>query len=473
MSNLLIRNGMLLEKDGRLLPLDILIEEGRISDKKPRGGFSGWTGQTFHAEGKIVMPGLVNAHTHSNERFLRGTIRRLPLELWALYVYPGAGFYKAAPDEAYSQALLCGMEMLKNGVTSVVDNIFYPGMDPDTHYQAAKAYEDLGIRADVSVGCADIPFTETFPLETWNKNEIASGLLKNINMPSADRILMFLKELREGWDFSDTIQLSIGPSRPQRCTPELWDRLMDFAMDRDLMVTIHCMETRYQAQNLPKAYNGSLIGFLKEKGHLGPWMNLIHCVWLRREEMEAIQTADANMTLCPVSNQKLGSGTAPVKDMRKLKCNIAFGTDGAASNDSLNVLETLKAAELLGFPGSSGLSVLNEAVNNGKKILGDRRPWLETGSFGDIITLPMDQYALLPANKPAEQIIFSQPLIVKDAVVAGRLVMKDGVLLQIDEKNMLDKCVNKCEELYIQSRPSRDMADILLPDAEETYRKNE
>ncbi len=238
----------------------------------------------IEARGKLVMPGLVNAHTHSSETFFRGRYQSMPLEIWLLYAYPLLMGPPISPRLLYLRTLLLAMESLRNGVTLLCDDFF----DPPTHDLdrlgvVFDAYEHAGIRANVSSAVMDVHPLDALPYARDIVPTRLQGLLDFGPPISAAAYVDYCRSVFALHGRAGRLRFMIAPSAPQRCTPELMLACNDLARDRSVSYHTHVLETKTQAVTGPEKFGKSLIRYMHDLGILERHTTIAHSVWVSDE----------------------------------------------------------------------------------------------------------------------------------------------------------------------------------------------
>src|SRR5215468_6836626 len=299
------------------------------SDRTPPGPFD----QTIDADRMIAMPGMVNAHCHSPANLIRGMLASRPLEIWRTYYR--ASLRDMRDEDFYASALLGGMEILKNGTTTVLDHFFgnqacrFMGAGA-----AIQAMRDLGLRHVISLTLSDQNYEETLPL-----GETTSHLTEEIKRMSASEAKATEAWLDDCEEFIDAFHAPDrlttccpGPSAVQRCSDDLLRGAANIAYKRKLPLHIHLAETKAQAVMGKQLYGTSLVQHLASLGILGPNLSLAHSIWIEAADIELLAKTGATPVHNPASNLRIGSGLAPIREFLFTGVHVALGTDGAASN---------------------------------------------------------------------------------------------------------------------------------------------
>lgn len=366
--------------------------------------------QRINAKGCLVLPGLFNAHTHSAMTLLRGYAEGLPLKDWLEKVWK----IEALLDEnaVYIGAKLACIEMLKSGITCFAD--MYIHMDC-----VAKAVEETGIRAILGYGMAD----------RGDENR-------------AKEELRIAENFIDKWSGKDRIKCMLTPHAIYTCSPEFLAKIAEIAVKKDLLKHIHASETLWEVREAKKRFGKSPIEILKSLNFLDQKTILAHGVWLDDRDIGIISESKASVAHCPSSNLKLSSGIAKVFEMLNKGINVCLGTDGAASNNMLNIFNEIRLSALLQQLRRKFMNpaeYLKMATENGYKAYGLEGGVIEVGKLADIIILEI-QHTHYPLYNPVNSLVFSSSgSEVRDVIVDGEIVLEDRNLVHVDEKNILDQ----------------------------------
>jgi 5-methylthioadenosine/S-adenosylhomocysteine deaminase len=427
---------------------DMLIEDGRISA----------IGQNLVAEpdathidgqNRLVMPGLVNAHTHSSETFFRGRYEGMPLELWLLYAYPL--LMGSVVDERllYLRSLLLAMESLRSGVTTMCDDFF----DPPAHDLSRlstvfKAYEDAGIRANVSSAAMNVhtldalPYArEVMPLHLQEKLDFGPPMSAEAYMDYCRSAFASLHGK------AGRLNFMIAPSAPQRCTPDLLQACHALAVDMGVPLHTHILETKTQAVTGHEIYGKSLIGYMRDLGVLSRNTTIAHSVWVSEKDIATIGEAGCSVAHNAISNQKLGAGIAPIRRLMNAGITIGLGTDGVSSNDTPRIFDVMRVAGLIHSVSGPDHDqwiradeILTMATIGGARsaMLENVTGSLEVGKAADLLILDLTTLSFTPLNDIAKHLVYAENgSSIETVIIAGQIVVHDGRLQTIDEAAIL------------------------------------
>ena len=384
--------------------------------------------KVIDATDKILLPGFVNTHTHLSMTLFRGLADDLALDEWLNdNIWP----MEANLNETYCYigALLGAVELIKSGTTTFSDMYFY--ME-----DVAKAVEESGIRAALSYGMID------FADEEKRKAEIEKNmrLFKNCHNSADGRIKVFF-----------------GPHSPYTASEELLKEVRKLADENDIKIHIHVSETQKEINDISSEKGLRPFEYLDSIGFLGPDVVCAHSVWLSDEEIEIIKKHDVKISHNPCSNMKLASGIAPVSKLLENDICVAIGTDGASSNNNLDIIEELKTASLLQKVSTLDPKVLtsDEAIAmgtiNGAKALGldDEIGSIEVGKKADLILIDTNNANMVPdSSKLSSNVIYSANGSNVDTTICnGVILMENKKLTTLDEDEIYQKAREAIDQL--------------------------
>ena len=369
--------------------------------------------------GHILMPGLVNSHTHVPMSIFRGLADDMILQKWLNEVIFPAEAKLINRESVYAGALLSIAEMLLGGTTTFCDGYFY-------EEEVARAAADAGMRAVVGQGVLDYPTPDNPEPERWMK-----------------RISDFI----EGFPSSEIVRPAVFCHAPYTCSPDTIRKAHEFCVKNDLIFQIHLAETIQEIREVEKRYGLTPGRYLNDLGVLGEKTVCIHGVWLERKEIQLIAEQHAKLVHCPESNMKLASGVADLPMWLQHRVVCGLGTDGPASNNNLDMFGEMRMAALLhkGIRQDptvcSAIEVLRMATLGGAKVLGlsDIAGSIEVGKSADLIALDVTVSHATPLYDPVSHIVYSAKASdVRHVWVAGRQVVRNGELTTVDLSNVLE-----------------------------------
>ncbi|MBW1616224.1 MAG: amidohydrolase [Deltaproteobacteria bacterium] len=421
--DILISNGILVSMD-KTTPY---IKDGAVAVKKDKIVFAGDKKDmpvykpitTIDAKGGIIMPGLVNTHTHAPMTCFRGLADDLPLMTWLNdYIFPAEA--NLNPDMVYKGSLLACAEMIMSGTTCFCDMYIFEDF-------VAKAAKTAGMRALVGEGLFDFDSPNYGPLE------------KGFD---------YTKMLAEKWEQDDLISIAVMPHSPYLCAPPLLKKALLISEKYSLPLVIHLSETKKEVSIIKNNYGATPVKHLANIGALSPSLVACHAVVLTEEDIPLLKKHNVKVSHNPQSNMKLASGIAPVPKLMKNGICVGLGTDGCASNNDLDMFSEMDSAAKLHKVKEldptvlDALTVLKMATVNGASVLGmkDKIGSIETGKKADIIIVDINKPHLTPMYAPCSHLVYSVTGgDVTTSVINGKLIMENRKLLTLDiEKIMAD-----------------------------------
>ena len=472
----IVENAQVIPEFGTLPEhLDILVDDDLIadlgSDLKSRHPD---VSTVIPSHDRLVIPGLVNAHLHSHDRFDKGRFGTIPLEVWIWLYNPPTLSRDWTPRECYLRTLLSGIELLRSGTTMVIDDVHHGVPALPANIEAVfQAYEDIGIRACVSVAHGDRLFHETVPL----LNEILPDKCKqrrdDFAPPSSEWMLAYWREL--AGRYQERVRFALSPSAPQRCTDEFLLATWQLSEEFDLPVVAHVLETRVQQMSGNHFYGKSIVEKMQELDLLTRRSNLVHGVWMTESDLDLVASNDSCIVHCPGSNLKLGSGIAPVSSMLERGITVGLGTDNHNANDNANMFESIKLAALVNTLSSDrpedwidAVSVLRAATLGGARcaLLDETIGSIAVGKQADFVLLDTTTTAFTPQNDIANQLTFCEDASsIEKVVVAGKIVFDQGRCRSIDETSILEELHDRMpsirEKVLRTERTGREMEPYL------------
>ena len=374
-------------------------------------------------KGKVLMPGLINAHTHVPMTLLRGLADDLRLDVWLMgYMMPVEREY-VSPDFVQLGTSMACAEMIRSGVTCFADMYYFEA-------DVAKATAAAGMRALCSQTVMKFPTPD-------------AGSFEESLEASRD----FIKH----WLGHPLIVPSVAPHAPYTCTPEILRATAQLAAEYDVPLHTHLAETALEVENMRNEHGMPVIPYVKKQGLFEAKVLAAHCVHIDEGEMRTMLHVGAGVAHNPTSNMKLASGVAPIKKMLETGLNVGIGTDGPASNNDLDMFEEIRLAALLakGFSNDPtalpAKTILTMATRIGARALhiGSITGSLEPGKRADLILLDISPLHNSPKferdpNGVYAQIIYaSKANDVTDVMVNGKFLMRDKQLLTINESDLL------------------------------------
>lgn len=427
-ADIVIHNGMILTMDENytVIPDGLLCITGdTISYIGENDKESVQAEKKMDAQRGLILPGLINSHTHAAMTLFRGLADDLPLMEWLNgYIFP----VEKRMDEDFVRTgtLLACTEMIMTGTTTFCDMYLF-------EEEVAKAAEESGIRCVAGEVLYDFP--------SPNYGDVENGF-------------RYTENLINKWKNDPIIKIAVEPHSIFTCSGDLLSRANELALKRGVPLILHLAETKHELKEVEAKYGKRPVQYLKDLGLLGPHLILDHCVHINEPEMELLSENKVNVVHNPESNMKLASGIAPVPEMIAKGINVGLGTDGCASNNNLDIFGEMDMAAKLHKVNKFDPTVMNAktiiamATINGAKVLGLEKKIgsLIVGKKADIIIIDLNKPHLTPMYNPYSHIVYAaNGHDVKDSVINGRIVMENRRLLTIDMEDVMEKARQKSE----------------------------
>jgi len=420
--DLLVKNGLILTMNKDLQTFEngaVRLRDGVIVSVGTQGETSACPPtREIDARGGIIMPGLVNSHTHAAMTLFRGLADDLPLMEWLHdHIFPAES--RITADMVYQGTLLACAEMLLSGTTCFCDMYLF-------EEEVARAAAEAGMRAVVGEVLYDFPSPCYGPL---------------------DKGFEYVNTMMEKWKNHPLITVAVEPHSTYTCAPELLTRAAELARTRQVPFVVHVAETSNEVNLIEEKYGKPPVQFLADLGVLGPNVVACHGVHLTPEERAILKKFNVKVVHCPESNMKLASGVAPVPDLLAEGVCVSLGTDGCASNNDLDLFGEMNSAAKLHKVFSmnpeavDAKTALKMTTINGAKALGLDKTIgsLEVGKQGDIIVVDTRAPHMVPMYNPYSQLVYAaRGSDVTTTIVNGRVLMENRKLLTLDVDKIMD-----------------------------------
>jgi 5-methylthioadenosine/S-adenosylhomocysteine deaminase len=452
---------------------DILIDGDTIAAVLPPGENASGDVKRVDAHDRLLIPGLINAHTHAPAALNKGIADGWSLEL-LLNAYPWTGGGRGT-ETKYLSARIGALEMLRKGCTACYDMAAeIPAPSVEGVHAVARAYADVGIRAVVAPMMADTTFYRAIP----GLIEAMPGPLREkaeaMRATPYDVSLAVCKEIVENWPFDREKQRpALAPTIPHHCTDPFICGCRDLAKAHGIGVQMHVAESKTQAVVGPRKYGTTLVGHLHKLGMLGPNFTAAHAVWLDDDDMARMADAGASVAHNPGSNLKLGSGLGAARKMRDRGVNLGIGTDGCMSSDNQNVFEAMRIAAFIsrvqGPDPKSWLTateVFEAATKGGARALGMENliGQIAPGFKADIVFLDLTSIHYVPLNVPLYHVVFAEDGTGVDRVmVGGRILVEDGKVLGVDMAKLAAEANAAMAHLNEVNASTRKLVELFEP----------
>ena len=473
-STLILENAALIRPQHRQATShDILIRDGLIESVGEPGSFP-IDAESVDCSNFYILPGLVNAHTHSHNTLFKGFGDGWNLEL--LLTHGPALNSRRTPEDHYWAAVLNGLEMLQSGVTEAYDLVIHSPVPTVESIEAVvQAYRDLGMRAIVAPAFADRPLHEIIPgLIDSLPDELRSEVESTLPAPGA-QILANVRDALRSINISDRVRLAIAPTIPAQCTDELLLGSKQLADEFDVGLHTHLAESHTQAVEGLRRYGKSLTAHLNDLDLLSDLSFVAaHGVWLNDEDLRLLSATGATVAHNPASNLRLASGIAPIRKYLESGVEVALGSDGSASSDNQSIFEAMRLATHLSRLWStdprdwlSASDALDMAICGGARACGHTRPAapeIAEGMPADLVMIRRDSLHMTPAtNLPSQIVACETDSGVDSVMVAGEFVLRHGKSPRMSIEEASVHCQKAADRLLLSNRAEFEFARQLSP----------
>ncbi|MEW6084857.1 MAG: 8-oxoguanine deaminase [Chloroflexota bacterium] len=463
MPTLLIKNAYLLTMDDRQTELSdggLFVRDGFIEQVGQIGNLPHEADEVLDLKGHVVLPGLVNTHHHFYQTLTRAVPAAQDANLfnWLKTLYPI--WARLNPEDIFISTSTALAELALSGCTTASDHLYlYPnGSKLDDEIAAAA---EVGLRLHASRGSMSL-------------GESKGGLPPDSVVDSEENILKDSQRLIQKYHDSkpgSMVQIVLAPCSPFSVTGDLMKQSAKLAREYGVHLHTHLAETEDEEQFCLQKFGHRPVRYMQEVDWVGGDVWFAHAVWVNDEEIKVFAKHNCGVAHCPTSNMRLASGIAPIKEYRKAGVNVGLGVDGSASNDGSHLLAEVRNAMLLsrvkegitGFsaspsPSPSGrggrgegdvpearkLMTAREALHLGTRggaaVLGRKDIGsLEVGKCADFFAVNLNKLGFAGMHDPVSAIVFGQPVNADYTVVGGRFIVKEGQLVTVDERKLVEK----------------------------------
>ena len=440
--SVVLRGGLVLA-DGKASPQDMLIQDGVIAAIENPGFAVSADAEVISADDRLLIPGLVNAHTHSHGALNRGAVDdKVSLEMFLTGA--GATTQSRGLDDKYLSTALSAAELIRKGCTACFDLCAeFPGPSREGVSAIARAYRDAGMRAVVAPMIADRTIYQALPGLLDSLPTRFREQCEKLAAAPAGQTLDTCEDILKTWEFDRRwIRPGIGPTIPLHCSDEFMLRCAHLAREHGVAIQTHLAESAAQAALGITRYGKSLVAHLGELNFLSGRLSAAHAIWLDDNDIARLADKGVSVSHNPCSNLRLGSGVAPARTMLDAGVNVGIGTDASNTSDGQNMFEATRLASYLsridGHDTERWLSAreaLHCATEGSAKALGfETIGRLAPGYEADIVFLRLDSPHFVPLRAPLVQMVFGETgASVHTVMIGGRVVFHDGKLLTLDE----------------------------------------
>ena len=447
MTTMLISGGHVLRADLKTCrPADVLIEDGFIRAIEPPGQITRGDLERIEASDRLLVPGLVNGHTHGHGGLGKGAVAdRVPLEVF-LSASGAINGSRTIEDKRLS-ATLTAVELVRKGCTAAYDLfVEYPVPSREGMDAVAEAYGEVGMRAVIAPMMADrtlysaLPgLMEALPLQLQER-------ARQIKAAPYEASVGAAREILGNWRFDrDLLRPALGPTIPLHCSDAFLLGCVRLAEEYSVVVQTHVAESKAQAMLGLQKYGKSLVAHLQGLGVLGPRFSAAHGIWLDDDDIARLADAGAGVVHNPMCNLRLGSGVAPARALLDAGVRVGIGTDASNTSDGQNMFEAQRLAALLSRIADADparwLSVeeaFRAATEGSAAILGfDHIGRLEPDYRADIVFLDIGHINYVPLRNPLRQLVLAENgAAINSVMIDGRFVLRGGRMLTLDETRL-------------------------------------
>ena len=448
MPTLLIKNAHLLTMDDHHTELSdggLFIRDGFIEQVGQTGSLHSEADEVLDLKGHVLLPGLVNTHHHFYQTLTRAVSAAQDANLfnWLKTLYPI--WARLTPHDIFTSTQTALAELALSGCTTASDHLYlYPnGSKLDDEIAAAA---EVGLRLHASRGSMSLGESKGgLPPDSVVDDE--ESILKD-----SQRIIQKYHDAKPG----SMVQIVLAPCSPFSVTGELMKQSAKLAREYGVHLHTHLAETEDEEQFCLEKFGHRPVGYMQEVDWIGDDVWFAHAVWVNDEEIKVFAKHNCGVAHCPTSNMRLASGIAPIKEYRAAGVNVGLGVDGSASNDGSHLLAEVRNAMLLsrvkeGITGYSlsddpnrTLMTAREALHLGTRggaaVLGRKDIGsLEVGKCADFFAVNLNKLGFAGMHDPVSGIVFGQPVNADYTVVGGKFVVKEGQLVTVDERKLIEK----------------------------------
>lgn len=472
-ARLLIAGGVVVDPvSGTASRQDLLIETGQFAAIGAPGSLNADGAARYDANNRLVLPGLVNAHTHGHANLMKGVA-----EAWTLEASLTNGPWLAGPRDPeiiYLSTLLGAIDMLSKGCTACFDLVYeFPRPTRAGFAAAARAYADAGMRAVLAPMIADQNLFQSIPGLMDALPEDLRDTVAAFSLAGGDQTIAAVADIASArGELPDRVTMAIAPTIPHHCSERFLRDCMDIADRHALPIHMHIAESRLQAVVARMRYGHSAIRHLAELGILRPGFTAAHSVWIDDDDLDLLAEHGCSVAHIPASNFRLGSGFARVRPMLARGVNVGLATDGANSSDSLSMLQAMRlasyGARIFNGPRDGWLrapELIRMATLGGARLLGlGSCGRIEVGACADLALLDLDHVDFIPATDLVNQLVTcADSACVTDVLVGGVFKVRDRTIVSVDTADLRRRVEDCVARLTATTGDARALAGRLEP----------
>ena len=447
MTKTLLSGGRVLRADLKTCdPADVLVEDGFIIAIEPPGHIAREDLDRIDASDRLLVPGLVNGHTHGHGGLGKGAVGdRVPLEVF-LSASAAINGSRTIEDKRLS-ATLTAVELVRKGCTAAYDLfVEYPVPSREGIDAVASAYGEVGMRAVIAPMMADRTLYSALPGLMEALPPDLQDRARKLELAPYEASIVAARDIIMRWRHDrDQLRPALGPTIPLHCSDAFLVACARLSEECAVALQTHVAETKTQAVLGVRKYGKSLVAHLQELGVLGPRFSAAHGIWLDSDDISRLADEGAGVVHNPMSNLRIGSGVAPVRRFLDAGVRLGIGTDASNTSDGQNMLEAQRLAALLSRVADvdpdrwlSVEEVFRAATEGSAAILGfDRIGRLVPGYRADIVFLDVGHINYVPLRDPLRQLVLAENGAAIDSVmINGRFVLRQRRLLTLDESRL-------------------------------------
>ncbi len=397
--------------------------------------------KTVDLKGKVIFPGFINTHNHLFQTLLKGLGDDMVLKDWlSTMTFPAAT--NLTPDDCYQASMLGCMEGIHSGITTMLDYM-YPHNREGLSDGVLKAFNELGIRGVFGRGCMD----------TGAQFGVHPGIMQNPKEVEKD-----LRRIFEDYHNSQNGRIKVwtAPAAPWSNSKEMLRMLWDVTQEYKSGFTVHISETPFDREATRQLHGKVDTELLEELGIVGPNVLMVHCCYLTERDIQMAKEYDMKISHNVCSNMYLSSGVAPIPELLNAGVTCSLGVDGAASNNSQDMVELMKFTALQHKVNTknplamSAEKVLEMATIDGARALGmeDEIGSLEPGKKADLVIFdPLQSPKAIPMHNPVSTLVYSSSLKnITGVMVDGQMIMENGIIIKVKDETAVYQAVQNCAE---------------------------
>jgi guanine deaminase len=470
---LVVRGGRVLV--GReLVAADVLVEGDRIAAVAPAAPAPEGA-RVVDATGRLVLPGLINAHTHAASHLARGRAARWTLE--DLLVHAPANYAFRSPEDDYLSAAIGCIEMLQTGCTAAYDlYMAVPAITDEAMEAVARAYADLGMRVVLAPAVADVVFFQTVPGLAEHLPPDLRRTVDGMRPAPTKGLLELTDRVIRRWHGAagGRIRAAVAPTIPNQATDELLAGCVRLAREHGVGIHTHLAESKVQTIESQRRWGTTIVGRLAAHGVLGPGFVGAHAIWLTGDDIQRLADTGSAVAHNPGSNLRLGCGIAPVREMLDAGLAVGLGTDGSICADNQNLFEALRIAAVVStvrHPHATERWLDAEtawrlATAGSARVLGVAGDLgaIAPGRKADLVLLRADSVFLQPLVDPLNALVYAETgAAVETVLVDGRVVLEGGRPTTVDPSRIYARAQAAAEAQRARSADAWAVAQQLAP----------